>query len=173
VKLTVLLGLGLLVLGSGCQNGIRDPITRVASVNIVEQSSEATRVEVTVELANPNRDPLPLTESAYTVRVGNARAFSSTEQLHRTIPSRGRQIVVLPAVFRGSAAAGGDYQVNGSVTYNPPGEIRRGMTEMGIPLPSTGFRDSGKLGEGLSTYNPREAEKVPATQPATQPGEEF
>jgi hypothetical protein len=59
------------------------------------------------------------------------------------------------------------------VTYNPPGEIRRGMTEMGIPLPSTGFRDSGKLGEGLSTYNPREAEKVPATQPVTQPGEEF
>lgn len=131
-------------LGStGCTNNLASPVARVSDVRVVQQTDQGSRVEVDVELTNPNSTPLPLVRSSYTVSAGAGQAYHSTERLNRTLPGKGKQVVTLPAVFTG--AVGGSYNVSGGVTYEPPGEMRKLLTESYYPLPSVGFSGSGSM----------------------------
>lgn len=141
------LAAGLMALG-GCSNFrmYDSPTASVLGVKLVKQTDQAARVEVTVALENPNDVPLPLIKSSYTVEVAG-QSYSATDVPARTLPARGRQEVTIPAVVAvsGGAARGSSYRVDGSVTYEPPGEIRKLMTDSYIPLPSVGFAQSGQL----------------------------
>ena len=100
-------------------------------------------MRVTVELQNPNNVPLPLRRAQYTVEVAGAEPFSFRDQPARTLPASGRQTVELAAVFPGDAT-GATCHVSGWITYEPPGEIRKLLTESGIPLPNADFSSTEK-----------------------------
>jgi len=144
-QLTVLLLLMTGVVGTGCA-GLKSPETRVLGVAVTQRSAEGARVELMVELNNPNATALPLRHSNYRVRMGE-RSFSFKQRLDVTLPGHGTQRITLPAAFADGAAIGPDtpYQVSGSVTYEPPGEFRRILTDMRIPLPSRSFSAAGQL----------------------------
>lgn len=142
-KLTVLISSLTLI---GCSSNLTNPTTRVTGARVVQHSEQGTRVEVEIELTNPNTTPLPLIKSDYTVSTGKGQAYHATERLNRTLPSRGKQTITLPAVFTGGADTGeSSYSVTGSVSYEPPGEMRKLLTESRYPLPSVSVSGSGVL----------------------------
>ena len=64
-----------------------------------------------------------------------------------TLPAGGRQTVPLVASF---AADGQDLKgractVTGTISYRPPGQLRKVLTESYVPLPSVTFREQGVL----------------------------
>lgn len=138
-----------LLTAMGCASGksFVDPIAKVTSVRVAEQTAEGARVEVTLTLENPNDVALPLKNTRFRMVVDGAEAFVFDDPSDRTLPSNGGQTLVLPAAFAtdGKAAQGADYQVRGSVTYNPPGTFRRLLTEFEVPLPTVDFSSSGQL----------------------------
>jgi len=121
------------------------PPATVASVRVAQQTGEGVRLEVVVELTNPNDVALPLKSSSFSVRVGGAAASMSTRP-NRTLPARGMQTVVLPiALATGESVSGAQVSVTGTITYEPPGEIRKLLTESKIPLPTTSFSYQGQI----------------------------
>lgn len=140
-----LLALGLMLLG-GCSNfrTFDTPRASVVGVKQIKQTDQGTRIEVTVALENPNDVPLPLVRSDYTVELGG-RSYTGRDVPARTLPANGKQQVVLPAVVTAGEGGGTGYVVRGSVTYEPPGEIRKLLTDSHIPLPSVSFEQAGQL----------------------------
>lgn len=130
----------------GCAT-VETPTIEVVNVRVAEQTGEAARIEALVELTNPNDTPLPLTSASYTLSVGSAGSVSLDDFPNRTLPALGKQTVLLPASVRtnGANLKGAAYTVSGSVTYEPPGEMRKILTESGIPLPWVDFSKSGSV----------------------------
>ena len=129
----------------GCT--VHRPVAYVRSVALTDQTAEGGRVVVTVELDNQGETPLPLTEASYTVAVDGYGSFRFTEVQAATMAANATQRVSLAAAFATDAAglAGRSYHAFGRLFYEPPGEIRRILTDAGIPLPSVGFAASGRL----------------------------
>lgn len=126
---------------------VTTPSAQVQSVAVTQVSEEGARIEVTVELHNPNSLALPLRVNRYTLRISDVGQVSLTDLPPVTIPANGSRRIVVPAsiVTDGHPLQGRTYALEGSVTYEPPGEVRRVMTESGIPLPSAEFRGEGTL----------------------------
>lgn len=152
-KLLMLPLLALALLCGGCAaDGIASPTAEVVAAKVTEQSDDGVRVEFTVMLKQTNNVPLPLTKSEADVTIGTAEPRSIKDVPHRTIPvgagqGTGQQIVVIPISYPASSgiAPGSAYNINGSITYEPPGEVRRVLTESGIPLPTADFSKEGRL----------------------------
>lgn len=138
------------VLG-GCSSNLRQVTTRVDSVRIDDQTDQGVRVLVTVVAENPNDTPLPIVKARYEVSLtggaGGGGAFAFTELPKATLPAHGTQMITLPAAFalNGGDAVGTSYEVAGQLTYEPPGEIRKLLTEYNVPLPTASFKDEGQL----------------------------
>ena len=160
----VLLLLALLAfVTAGCRmadkfkvESVPKPKAQVAAVRLTEHTGEGMRIEITVELTNKCDVALPLVASDYTVGLGGRRSVAFTNAPNRTLPAGGTQTVTLPAVVAiaqagtgdsvdGLGAAGAPVTIAGSITYEPPGEIRLLLTESKVPLPSVSFRYSGQL----------------------------
>ncbi|MCE9590511.1 MAG: hypothetical protein K8S99_08310 [Planctomycetes bacterium] len=143
----------LMLAGAGCQKNktkaekedVHDPTIRLLSARLAAATDHGARIEVLVELENPNRVALPLIESQYTLTVGGSPSLHGEDCPNRTLPAGGKQIVMIPVAVPAAVAAGAAYSVEGSVSYEPPGEMRRLFTESKIPLPSVGFSGSGNL----------------------------
>jgi LEA14-like dessication related protein len=144
---TVLLGLCLTALLTGCNTNLRQVATRVDSVRIDERTDQGVRVLVTVIAENPNDIPLPIVKARYKVGLAGGGEFAFTDLPKATIPAKGTQTITLPAAFAldGGDAVGRSYQVAGQLTYEPPGEIRKLLTEYNVPLPSASFKAQGAL----------------------------
>lgn len=145
-----LLGMILCVLAeAGCQTGpkIQPPTAGVARVELIEQTPQGVRLQLVIVMENPNQIPLPLEASQYTVVLNGQQTFSYTDRPKRTIPAGGRQVLELPAVFKigGRKLSGSVYTVTGTVSYRPPGQFQRFLTESGLPLPSVEYRASGTV----------------------------
>lgn len=121
------------------------PGATVTAVAVTKVSQEGARVEVTVELHNPNEHALPLRVSHYTLRIDGFGETTLRDQPPVTVPAHGSRRMVLPAslVTDGQPLQGQAYAFSGMVTYEPPGEIRRVLTDSGLPLPSASFRSDG------------------------------
>jgi LEA14-like dessication related protein len=143
----VLVILCCLAVLSGCSANLRQVTTRVDSVQIDEQTEQGVRVLVTVVAENPNDMQLPIVKAKYKVTLAGGGEFTFTDLPKATLPANGTQTITLPAAFAldGGDAAGTSYQVTGQLTYEPPGEIRKLLTEYNVPLPSAPFKDDGAL----------------------------
>ncbi len=132
---------------TGCSSNLKPVTTRVDSVTVDERTEQGVRVLVTVIAENPNDVALPIVRARYEVDLAGAEAFAFTELAKATLPAHGTQTITLPAAFatEGGGAAGQSYKVKGQLTYEPPGEIRKLLTEYGVPLPSASFKDDGAL----------------------------
>ncbi len=134
------------VLG-GCSSKLHQVTARVDSVRIDQQTDQGVRVLVTVVAENPNDTPLPVVRTRYSVSLAGGGEFAFTELPKATLPANGTQTITLPAAFalNGADAVGTSYKVVGQLTYEPPGEIRKLLTEYNVPLPSASFKDEGQL----------------------------
>lgn len=128
-------------------NSLRQPSAKVIHVGIPQQTDQGALVEVAVELHNPNAVPLPLVASQYTVAVDRIEPFMLDDEVHLTLPASGRQTVRLVAAFAsdGENVKGRSCTVSGTITYRPPGQFRKVLTESYIPLPSVAFLGRGVL----------------------------
>lgn len=139
----------VVMLSAGCA-GLQRPTAQVAGVSAAERTPHGVRVEFTVALENPNDTPLPIRETRYTVDLEQAGDFTFTDKTAATIPANGVQTLTLPAAFAlpgEDGAVGRGYRITGTAVYEPPGELRRLLTESHIPLPSADFSASGTLGQ--------------------------
>lgn len=137
----------LILIAGGC-SGLQRPTVQPQRVAVTQQTEQGARIEFVVGLDNPNDKPLPVEEIQYRVELPDTgESFSFTSRDPVTIPANGSQAVVLPAAFEtgGQGVTGRPYRISGKIVYWTPGEMRRLMTESGVPLPSAKFATSGTL----------------------------
>ena len=145
------------MLAGGCGNAFKldmrhttAPTATVSAIRLAEQTADGVRVEVDVELENPNDFELPLPKCDYTIAVNGAGEFSFNDVPLRTLPASGTQTLTLVAAFahdRGDLV-GANCSVSGSVTYDPPGSVRMLLTESRVPLTWVSFSGKGALTTG-------------------------
>jgi len=125
---------------------IEVPTTQVRRVSVTQESEEGSQVTAFIAVRNPNKAPLPLVRIQYTIDVGG-KMISYQDEVHRTLPSDGIQVVVLPVAFAtdGSSIGGRRFDISGSITYRPPGQFRKLLTESKVPLPTVPFAGSGRI----------------------------
>ena len=144
----------ILTLGAACTGCLSalPPSVRVTDARAVEVSDEGARLEVTLELDNPNAVPLPLPEASYRVAVDGVGSYAFEALPVRVIPPNGTQTVVLPAAIAFPAGSGGGvagrrWRIRGDMTYRPENGVRRFLTESGVPLPFVAFGGRGAFVE--------------------------
>lgn len=139
---SLLLLVSLLLLG-GCIT--HRPEARVLDAALVEESPDGSRVEFVVEIDNPRDVGYPILDARYTVDVEGAGPFSFTAYPVEALPAEGTQRLLLAGAFDRTGLAGRRWRVNGSLTYQPGGNLRAVGTDLGIPLPSVAFNGEGVL----------------------------
>lgn len=154
IMLSISLLIAMVTFG-GCASSIVSPTAEVKSISLVDQSAEGARVQVTVELKSDNAVPLPLVECGYSVTLDGIGTFSFVDKPNKAIPAKrtdinggpASQVITLIAVFAtaGREVKGTACRVSGSIVYEPPGEVRKVMTESNVPLPSVGFSGEGTI----------------------------
>lgn len=126
---------------------VEAPQAKLLTVRLVEQSDDGARVEVVVSLTNRAEVPLPLLDSSCSMLVASKGPHRTSDDPNQVLPALGSQTLIIPLAFASDApeVSGKTYSLNGSVTYEPPGEIRKLLTESGIPLPQVQFAGRGKI----------------------------
>lgn len=155
ILVITLLGLASCLGGCASISGVDEVSAEVKSVSVVEQTAQGARIEVIVLVRNPNVTPLPMPHCSCTVTIEGLGSFSFDDIPNRTatgkrtdiIQDTGLQTFSFFAAFptNGKDVGSLPYSVTGSVSYTPPGEIRKLMTDAYIPLPWANFSASGKL----------------------------
>jgi len=142
VAVLMLTGLGL----GGCL-GTPSPRAEVVGVDVADVSGDGTRVIVRVAVTNESDEELPLPKAEYTVSVEGVETFSYTAVPTTVVPigEGSTSMMELPAAFAGGDLTGREYRVSGSLTYTPPGDLRRLATDYRVPLPITLFSGRGVL----------------------------
>lgn len=113
-----------------------------------DRQASGAVADITVELSNPNDEPLPMREVQYSVEVVGqpGLSFSGKRAAEATIPANGVHKLTLPAAFpTGVDLAGAEYTISGSVSYLPPGQIAAVLYDYRVSRPSVGFRGRGKF----------------------------
>ena len=120
---------------------------KTVEVKLVEQSDEAARFDVTITIANPNTTPLPLGVATVDLEVQDHGKASTRYLLHRTVPANAEQTATVPVVIvtKTPVSAGTQYGSRGTVSYQPPGEFRKIMTDSKVPLPTVTFNTTGQF----------------------------
>ncbi len=165
-RVALVLVLLAVAMSGGCAwyNPVPTPGAAVKSATLANQTGDASRVEVVIELSNESPTPLPLVQCDYTINVAGVGSFSFSDKPNRTLPGRprdpgattpgavgaagdGLQQLILPASFAagGQNVKGAAYQVSGSVTYEPPTEMRKLLTDSYVPLPTVQFSGNGTI----------------------------
>ena len=138
------LALSLALVGCDDLKSVEKPSTRVLSARLVDETDEGARILVEVELTHKNKVALPLVNADYSGEIQGIGDYDGQDLPNRTLPINSRQVVTLPMVYRTDEPVTGlAIDVSGNIEYQPPGEIRKLLTESGIPLPKTGF--SGRV----------------------------
>ncbi|MHC5003485.1 MAG: hypothetical protein ACYTJ0_10210 [Planctomycetota bacterium] len=147
--LTVLLALSLL---GGCRSA-DDPSVRVVGASMVEQTDEAVRLAIDLELSNPSGEPVKMLEFNYTVGAAGRTAFSGRRAALVAVDRFGSRIVTVPAIvpFERVGWADGppesfDFSVSGSLLYLLPGALNRTLMEIGLRRPRVSFQGRGTVG---------------------------
>lgn len=149
--LTLLLGAAAAL--CGC-DATRSPSLAVADARLVERRPEATLVHLTLELTNPNIEPLPLVEFQYRADLDGRRVFESRRAAQATLRRLGTQTLVLPIVIPaeridgGPPAGSGLLTVSGRLLYIAPGQLGEVLFDTGVRVPKVSFSESVRLDFG-------------------------
>jgi hypothetical protein len=131
----------------------QSPQVRVGEPSLSEQSAEALRLDVPVELSNPNQDPLDLLRFTYRFAVNGRTVFRGKRAGQATLTGRSERRLVLPAIIRfdavdwdaASMPASVEWSIHGSLLYLTPGEVAETLLDLGVRKPTAGFRGSGEV----------------------------
>lgn len=138
----------------GCQSDkpvdstsfVDTPQAQIIGARQVAQTSEGARVIATVDITNPNDIALPIARVDYTLTIEGKETFSFSETGNQTLTKKQVRRLELPAAFASDASlVGASYTLEGSASFEPPGELRRFLTDSGIPLPKVTFAGSGVI----------------------------
>lgn len=128
---------------------------------LVDLTDEAAAVAVYVRMVNTNDEPMPMVIARYTVECGQAK-YTGDQVPNATMPDDSlEQVVHFPAVLLDVGnPVGREIRASGTIEIQPPGEIRKLMTEWRIPRPTVSF-------DGTATV-----ESADSPAPAELPAEE-
>ena len=139
-----LLGFALVMVGC---TGVQQPRVDVRSPQLLQTTQDGGRMSVTLELTNPNAEPLSLPRAFYALSVEGLGTYRFEGKPNAALPPRGSQQVSFAGAIAAAPAEwqGRRYRVNGRIEFEPPGQIREMLTESGVPLPSITFEQEGEL----------------------------
>jgi hypothetical protein len=150
--LSVLLSLPAWMGLTGCF-GYRPPSIAVGEMVFVEETPEALRLDIALDLANPNDEPLELLEFEYALSIDGTRLFRARRSAEATLSASGRKRLMLPAVVRldrapwpeGVRPAEAAWSIRGSVLYVTPGALAEALLDTGVRKPRASFGGSGRV----------------------------
>ncbi len=131
----------------GCSN-IRSPRFETLGVREVEQTESRTVYAFVVKATNPNKEPIPLREVAYTVTLDGNHSFSGVRSPETTLHTYGNHTFALPAVSEfgpGEVTGIIDYTLNGTAKYLKPGKLAEVMFDSKVSVPKAGFHLRGQV----------------------------
>ncbi len=139
-------------LGAAC-SGVRDPSMIVNNASIIERTDEALSVQFTMNLNNPNDQPLELLTFDYDLEIDGEHVYSGLRAAQATLAARGSREIHIPAVISYEAAEWRSdqlpqqtrYEISGTLRYMTPGEIARILYETGVRKPCAGFESEGEI----------------------------
>jgi len=143
----------LILSGLGGCSGYKDPSIRPAGATMVEKTDEAITLQLAVDLANPNNEPLKLLEFEYDVHVNGVRVHQGLRAAETTLAANGHKQVQIPAVVRYDTVqwmpdgipVSATYAVRGQLRYVTPGEIAQVFFDTGVRKPSASFGWTGEV----------------------------
>jgi len=124
---------------------VNSPTARVVGAKLISTTEHGSRIDVMVELENPNTIPLPLIETRYAFTTAWDVALHGKDNPNRTLPAGRKQTVTIPIAVPRAVEVGTAFTIDGSIYYEPPGEVRKLLTESNIPLPRVSFRGEGVI----------------------------
>jgi hypothetical protein len=118
-----------------------------------EMTDEAMRIDVLVDLVNPNQEPLDLIRFSYRFVVDGRTLFEGRRAAQATLSARGERRLTLPVIIRfedvdwdaGSLPESLDWSISGSLLYLTPGELAEILLDLGVRKPTARFRGRGNL----------------------------
>lgn len=158
----------LCLLLAGCS--AQPPRISVQSAALTERTDAGMVVNFTMLADNPNGDPLPLRDAAYTVWLADKPVFTGVRSAQATVARYGTQTFTLPAAFPvGAAPAGGTqaFRVSGTLKYLVTGALAETLFDVHVLRPSTDFHGVGVV--DLSTVQAPPVPEVPGAKPAKPP----
>ena len=115
---------------AGCSS-FQDPTISVSGIEITESTDEAVAIEFTLDVENPNDEPIKLREFDYGLNVQGAHVYKGRWSAESTVRRNGHGSVTIPAVIRradmswqpGDYPEFFEYRLKGSLVYHTPGEL--------------------------------------------------
>ncbi len=135
----------------GC-SGYLMPKVAVGDAVLTDQTDEAVRLEIPVDLQNPNTEPLELLRFSYSVSVNGSQVYSGKRSAEATLAAGGGKHMILPAIvplermgWSGGLPADASWTLRGNLMYVTPGEIAEILLDTGVRKPKVGFSGAGRV----------------------------
>ena len=129
---------------TGCI-GIESPDVQVTSIRLDDTSTGGGRILFDLLVTNPNDEELPMPTVSYRVDVVGAGAFEFTDRPYAATPENGEVRLTFASAVRGVNLEGKAVEVDGTVIFEPKGELRRVFYDNQYPLPSSSFAGQATL----------------------------
>ncbi|MEM1213400.1 MAG: hypothetical protein AAGI68_14020 [Planctomycetota bacterium] len=132
------------VVSTAADDVLRRPSATVTGAYVTATGPEAASVDIVLALKNPQAVELPVRFGDLRLRTDAGATPTIETRPQVTMPPGGVATVTLQGVARhdGQGLVGQPLNVNGSLTYEPPGELRQILTDTGVPLPTIGFANT-------------------------------
>lgn len=131
----------------GCSS-VKAPRFETVGVRQVEQSDSRTVYNFAIKATNPNKEPIPLRQFTYTIKLDNTHTFTGVRSPETTLHTYADHTFEVPAVFQvaPSELSGTiEYTLNGSAKYLKPGKLAEVMFDTGFSVPKAQFTHRGMI----------------------------
>jgi hypothetical protein len=123
--------------------GCASPAIEVKAMSVEQQTNEAVRLGVDIDLTNPADAPMRLLRWDYSFASGG-ETYRGTWEALTTLPPKTTISRRVPVVLPASAdVANRDWSVSGSLSYRSPSRLAEIFYDFGVWRPSSGFGGSG------------------------------
>lgn len=142
--------LGAAVFLSGCNKALA-PTFAAVGVREIEQDGDRSVIEFLVEATNPNKEPIPLRQITYMVKLDGVEVFSGVRSPETTLHTYSSHVFALPAVLPMGALAGSgevSYSLHGFAQYIPPGRLSEVLFDAEVKVPEAIIELSGTINTG-------------------------
>jgi len=129
---------------TGCI-GIDRPDVEVTSIRLDDTSAGGGRILFDLLVTNPNDEELPIPTVSYEVDVVGAGSFEFTDRAYAAVPRNGTVRLTLASAVTGVNLQGKAVEVDGTMIFEPEGELRRVFYDNQYPLPRSSFESRGAL----------------------------
>ncbi len=137
---------------TGC-SGYRAPTIVVGDALLVERTNEGIRLDIPLDLTNPNDESLELLRFTYEASIDGRDVYDGKRAAEATLASGASKRVILPVVVRfdragfspAEAPRDSAWSIRGNLHYVTPGQIAEILLDTGVRKPQTGFSGDGRV----------------------------